>query len=232
VAILSSSIWKVSRSSSVERLNMSRFGDAPSPAVHADKADLREGRRLEYLTIAWNAVEAMVSIAAGVLAGSTALVGFGVDSMIESGSGAVLLWRLQDSSNHAAREAGALRMVGVTFVLLAAWIGYESVESLLLREAPAASYPGIAIAGLSLIVMPWLARRKRRVAASLDSRALECDSRQTTLCAYLSAILLAGLLLNAVAGWWWADAVAGLCMTPIIVNEGLEALRGERCDCS
>ena len=211
---------------------MSHFADTPSPAVHPDTADLKEGRKLEYLTIAWNAVEAMVSIAAGVLAGSTALLGFGVDSMIESGSGAVLLWRLQDSSDHAAREAGALRMVGVSFLLLAAWIGYESVESLLRREAPAASYPGIAIAVLSLIVMPWLARRKRQVAASLASRALECDSRQTTLCAYLSAILLAGLLLNAVAGWWWADAVAGLCMTPIIVNEGLEAFRGERCDCS
>lgn len=195
-----------------------------------DTAHLREGRRLEYLTIAWNALEAVVSIGAGVAAGSTALVGFGVDSMIESGSGAVLLWRLQDSPDHAAREVDALRMVGVTFLLLAAWIGYESLESLLLREAPSASYLGIAIAALSLIVMPWLARRKRKVAASLNSRALASDSRQTTLCAHLSAILLVGLLLNAVLGWWWADAVAGLCMVPIIMSEGLQALRGERCD--
>jgi len=193
--------------------------------------ELREGRRLEYLTIAWNAVEAVVSIAAGVVAGSTALIGFGVDSVIESGSGAVLLWRLQESDDHAAREARALRLVGLTFLVLAAWVGYESVTSLWSREAPSASYVGIAVAALSLLVMPWLAYRKRRVAARLGSRALESDSRQTSLCAYLSAILLTGLLLNALLGWWWADGVAALLMVPIIVSEGIEALRGEHCEC-
>lgn len=191
---------------------------------------LSAGRRLEYLTLVWNALEAVVSIAAGVVAGSTALVGFGVDSVIESVSGTVLLWRLQESPHHEDREAAALRLVGVSFVLLAAWVAYEAIGSLVSREAPSPSYVGIAIALLSLVVMPWLAHRKRKVAASLGSRALASDSRQTSLCAYLSAILLAGLLLNALLGWWWADSVAALCMIPIIVNEGAEALRGERCE--
>lgn len=197
----------------------------PSAAVH-----LREGRRLEYLTVGWNVLEAIVSVWAGVVAGSTALIGFGIDSMIEVSSGAVLLWRLQERDAHADREALALRLVGVSFLLLAAWVGYESIESLVRREAPSVSWAGIAIAAASLIVMPWLAWRKRRVAATLGSRALESDSRQTSLCAYLSAILLGGLALNALLGWWWADPVAALVMTPIIVNEGVEALRGDPCD--
>ena len=192
---------------------------------------LREGRQLEYLTIGWNAVEALVSIGAGVAAGSTALIGFGVDSVIESGSGAVLLWRLQESDDHAQRERLALRLVGITFLVLAAWVGYESTTSLMAREAPSASYVGIVVAALSLIVMPWLAFRKRRVATQIGSQALASDSRQTSLCAYLSAILLTGLLLNALLGWWWADGVAALLMVPIIVSEGIEALRGERCEC-
>ena len=204
---------------------------ATSTLESARTRGLAEGRRLEYLTIAWNAVEAIVSVTAGVLAGSTALVGFGVDSVIESGSGAVLLWRLQDSASHSRREAPALRLVGVTFLVLAAWVSYESLESLVGREAPSVSYVGIAVAMLSLIVMPWLAYRKRRVALDLGSEALASDSRQTSLCAYLSAILLAGLLLNALLGWWWADAVAALIMVPIIAGEGLQAVRGERCDC-
>lgn len=192
---------------------------------------LREGRRLEYLTIAWNSVEAIASIAAGWIAGSTALIGFGVDSVIESSSGAALLWRLQDSAHHGDRERRTQQFVGVSFLALAAWIGFESIGALIHREAPSASWVGIAIAVLSLIVMPWLAHRKRRVAARIDSRALESDSRQTSLCAWLSAILLAGLLLNALLGWWWADSAAALAMTPIIVREGVGALRGEECDC-
>jgi divalent metal cation (Fe/Co/Zn/Cd) transporter len=198
--------------------------------VPGHATDLDEGRRLEYLTIGWNVVEAAVSVWAGLVAGSTALVGFGVDSAIESSSGAVLLWRLQDADDHAARERTALRLVGLSFFALAAWIAYESAESLLRGEATAISYPGIVIAALSLVVMPWLASRKRRVAGRIASRALESDSRQTTLCAYLSAILLGGLVLNATLGWWWADAVTALVMVPIIAREGVLALRGERCD--
>jgi len=138
--------------------------------------------------------------------------------------------RYQESDHHQ-REAQALRLVGITFLVLAAWVGYESITSLIAREAPSASYVGITIAGLSLVVMPWLAFRKRRVAAQIGSRALASDSRQTSLCAYLSAIVLMGLSLNAVLGWWWADGVAALLMVPIIVSEGIEALRGERCEC-
>ena len=193
-------------------------------------AALREGRQLEYVTIGWNVIECAVSIWAGLVAGSTALIGFGVDSAIESISGVILLWRLQDGKDHAQRERLALRVVGVSFLLLAAWVGYESVEALWLQEPPSVSYPGIVIAALSLILMPWLAFRKRRVAVALGSRALTSDSRQTSLCAYLSAILLGGLLLNALWGWWWADPVAALAMVPIIAREGIEALQGERCE--
>lgn len=195
------------------------------------RGELRAGRRLEYLTIGWNVVEAAVSIGAGLLAGSTALVGFGVDAVIESASGGILLWRLQDTDDHERREQLALRLVGGSFLLLAAWVSWEAVASLLAHEAPSVSVPGMVIAVLSLLVMPWLARQKRRVAAGLGSRALEGDSKQTSLCAYLSAILLAGLLLNAILGWWWADSAAALCMVPIMVNEGREGLRGEHCDC-
>ena len=200
---------------------------SPSDAVAT--AALRQGRILEYFTIAWNVVEAVVSVWAGLVAGSTALVGFGVDSAIESSSGAALLWRLQDRDNHSDREALSLKLVGASFFLLAAWVAYEASESLLGQEPPSPSVVGIIVAALSLVVMPLLARRKRMVAASLGSHALAADSRQTSLCAYLSAILLGGLVLNAALGWWWADAVAALVMVPIIANEGLEAFRGERC---
>lgn len=202
---------------------------APPAPPRQPTAHLREGRRLEYLTIGWNVIEGIVAIAAGAMAGSTALVGFGVDSAIESMSGGVLLWRLQDGDGHADREAPALKLVGVSFLLLAAWVAYEAGGALLLREPPDASWVGIAVASLSLVVMPWLAWRKRRVARALDSRALDCDSRQTSLCAYLSAILLGGLLLNAAFGLWWADPVAALAMVPIIAREGVDALRGEHC---
>lgn len=201
-----------------------------SPTPHETRLYARRnGRRLEILTLAWNLIEAVVSIAAGIRAGSTALIGFGVDSAIESASGATLLWRLQEGDAGESREKLALKLVGVSFLLLAGYIGYESVDALIGREPPDASIVGIVIAALSLLVMPWLARRKRAVAAVLESRALVADSRQTDLCAYLSAILLGGLLLNALFGWWWADPVAALIMVPIIAREGVEAARGERC---
>jgi divalent metal cation (Fe/Co/Zn/Cd) transporter len=189
-------------------------------------ANVRRGRRLEYLTIGWNLLEALVSIGAGVVAGSIALVGFGVDSLIEVTSGAIVLWRLFSGEQ---RERTALRLVGVSLFALAAYVGYEAVKSLLLHEPPEASVVGIVIAALSLLVMPLLARAKRRVAAHLNSQALVADSHQTDICAYLSAILLVGLGLNALFASWWADPVAGLVMIPIIVKEGIEALRGETC---
>ncbi|MDQ3649028.1 MAG: cation transporter [Acidobacteriota bacterium] len=190
-------------------------------------AGVRRGRQLEYLTIGWNSLEAAVAVGAGLLAGSIALVGFGVDSVIESLSGAVLLWRLAASGED--RESAALKIVGISFLALAAYVAFDAAKSLLVHEPPDASYVGIALAVASLIVMPLLARAKRRVAATLNSRAMLADSRQTDICAYLSAILIAGLGLNALFGWWWADPVAGLVMVPIIAREGIAALRGETC---
>ena len=191
------------------------------------------GLRLEWLTVAWNVVEAVVSIAAGWVAGSVALIGFGLDSVVESTSGVALLWRLRrdDPGQRERAERAALRLVAVSFLLLAAYVAAESVHTLWVREAPEASVAGIVIAALSLVVMPLLARAKRRVATGIESRALHADSRQTDLCAYLSAILLLGLGLNAVLGWWWADPLAGMGMVPIIVREGLAAWKGRPCGC-
>jgi divalent metal cation (Fe/Co/Zn/Cd) transporter len=190
------------------------------------------GRRLEYFTIVYNSLEGVFSIAAGLIAGSVSLVGFGLDSAIEVVSGTALLWRLHhdlDPSRRERVERATLRIVGWCFVALAAYIAYESGSALIRREAPERSIPGIVIAAASVVVMPLLARAKRRVAAGIGSAAMRADSRQTDFCTYLSAILLGGLLLNAVAGWWWADPVAGLVMVPIIAREGLEGLRGKAC---
>jgi divalent metal cation (Fe/Co/Zn/Cd) transporter len=187
------------------------------------------GRRLEYFTIGWNLVEAVVGIGAGWLAGSIALVGFGADSVIESLSGGVLLWRLAAPHEDESRERLASRLVGVSFFLLAAYVLYESAASLLRREAPASSWVGIGLAAVSLVVMPLLARAKRRVASAIQSRALVADSRQTDLCAVLSAILLGGLGLNALLGWWWADPLAALAMVPLIALEGRKAWQQKHC---
>jgi divalent metal cation (Fe/Co/Zn/Cd) transporter len=191
---------------------------------------LRHGRKLEYFTIGWNIMEAGVAIGAGWFAGSIALVGFGVDSLIESLSGSVLLWRLFSPVHDESREKVAIKLVGVSFLILAAYVAFEAVKSLIVHETPEASFVGIALSVLSLIAMPILARAKRRSAASLESRAMKADSRQTDLCAYLSAILLGGLGLNAFLGWWWADPIAALIMVPIIAREGFEGLSGEVCD--
>ena len=200
----------------------------------ARAADVARGRRLEYLTVGWNLCEGVIAVAAGAAAGSTALVGFGLDSFIESSSGAALIWRLRRAGegDERRRERVALKLVGASLLLLAAYVGTDAVWSLVKREPPEASMVGVALAIVSLVAMPLLARAKRRVAARINSRALAADSRQTDICAYLSAVLLAGLALNAAFGWWWADPAAALVMTPIILKEGLEALRGETCgDC-
>jgi divalent metal cation (Fe/Co/Zn/Cd) transporter len=193
--------------------------------------DVVAGRRLEQFTLGWNALEAVIAVGAGLIAGSTALIGFGLDSVIESLSGAVLLWRLRNGTKGEEREQRALKLVGASFLVLAAYIAYETTETLIKQEPPDASYVGIGLAVASVIVMPLLARAKRKVAARLGSRALHADSRQTDICSYLSAILLLGLGANALGGWWWADPVAGLLMVPIIGKEGVDALRGESCTC-
>lgn|SRR5574341_162843 len=190
------------------------------------------GRRLQYLTVAWNSLEFVVAVVAGLLAGSVALVGFGFDSAIEVASSGAALWRLRHDADSARREAAegrALRLIGACFLLLAAYVLYESAEMLFERRTPDESLTGIGLAALSLIVMPLLARAKRRVATRLGSGALEAETRQTEVCAWLSAILLGGLGLNAALGWWWADPVAGLLMVPFIVREGWEAIRGRTC---
>lgn len=190
------------------------------------------GQRLEYFTIAYNSLEGIVALVFGVLAGSIALVGFGFDSVIEVTSGAVLLWRLRAEMDEARREraeARSLRLVGICFLALAAGVGYEAAASLWRHESPERSLPGIVLAAASLVVMPLLARAKRRVARGINSAAMSADAKQTELCTYLSAILLGGLALNALAGWWWADPVAALLMVPIIGVEGYKAVRGESC---
>ena len=193
---------------------------------------IRRGRYLEYFTIGYNSLEGLIAVVAGLIAGSIALVGFGFDSLIEVTSGAVLLWRLRADVNEERRErveAISLRIVGACFVVLAIYVSYDSIKSLIRREAPEESLIGILLAAVSLIVMPLLVRAKRKVARAINSGALMADSKQTEICTYLSAILLGGLLLNALLGWWWADPVAALIMVPIIVKEGIEALRGETC---
>lgn len=197
------------------------------------RADLvRRGRWLEYFTIGYNSLEGLIAVAAGLIAGSIALVGFGFDSLIEVTSGVALLWRLHADVDEARRErveAISLMIVGVCFVVLVVYVSYDSVKALIRREAPEVSIVGIVLAAVSLIIMPLLVRAKKLVARGIDSRALMADSKQTELCTYLSAILLGGLLLNALLGWWWADPVAALIMVPIILKEGIEALRGDTC---
>jgi divalent metal cation (Fe/Co/Zn/Cd) transporter len=193
---------------------------------------VERGRRLEYFTIFWNSLEALAALISGVIAGSVALVAFGLDSLIEVTSGAALLWRLHQDKNALRREAAdrlTLRIVGSCFLVLSAYIAYESLAAILRREPPARSLPGIAIAVASLIAMPLLSRAKRLVGVALGSAAMAADARQTDFCTYLSAILLGGLLLNGLFGLWWADPVAGLVMVPIIAREGISGWQGKSC---
>lgn len=196
------------------------------------EAMVARGLRLEYFTLGWNLLEALVALVCGVIAGSIALVGFGLDSVVEVSSGSVLLWRLRadrHAENRERAERFAVRLVGVSFLLLALYVAGDAIKTLLRRETPEESIPGIVLAIASLIAMPLLARAKRRVARGLNSGAMQADSRQTDICAYLSAILLGGLLLNAALGWWWADPVAALIMVPFIAHEGIEAVQGKTC---
>ena len=201
------------------------------------RAAVRRGQRLTVATIGYNCLEAVVAIGAGIMAGSVALVGFGFDSVIEVTSSLAGLWRLGVDYSPRERqraEQWALRVIGVCFLALAAYVLVDAVQSLVGRAAPAESPVGIVLAAGSLVVMPVLARAKRKVASQLASRALTAEAQQTQLCTYLSAILLGGLLLNAAFGWWWADPAAALAMVPIIAREGWGAIRGRTvcADCS
>jgi divalent metal cation (Fe/Co/Zn/Cd) transporter len=197
--------------------------------MHADRSALvRRGLLLNWVTIGYNAIEALVSLVAGVVAGSVALVGFGVDSVIEVTASGAAQWRLRadlDERRRVVAERRTRRLIGWSFLALAAYVAYDSASALWSREQPEQSIPGIVILALSVVVMPALAGAKRRVARAMASGALASEARQTSLCAYLSAIALAGVGLNALAGWWWADPVAALAMVPIIAKEGVEGVR-------
>jgi divalent metal cation (Fe/Co/Zn/Cd) transporter len=193
---------------------------------------IRTGRLLQYVTIAWNSVECGVALCIGFLAGSIALVGFGFDSAIEVTSSLAALWRLRRDGDEGRRESverATMRIVGICFLLLAAYVLLKAAQVLATRQPPDPSVLGMILAALSLIVMPLLVRYKRRVATRLGSGALEAEARQTRVCAYLSAMLLAGLGLNTWLGWWWADPVAGLAMVPLIGWEGWQAMAGRTC---
>lgn len=198
-----------------------------------DRRDLiQKARRLELFTITWNCLEGIIAVICGLIAGSIALVGFGFDSGIEVLSGLVLLVRLSLDKHEERREAiekVSLKLVGVSFLLLAAYVTYDSISLLVQHSPPEKSIVGIILAIISLIVMPWLARQKRTIAIAIQSGALAADAKQTDFCVYLSAILLVGLLLNALFGFWWADPIAALIMVPIIAKEGWEGLRGKSC---
>lgn len=182
---------------------------------------------LAYATIGWNMIEAVVALASGVIAGSVALVGFGLDSIIEVGSAVVVAWQFRGISEE--REERALRLIAISFFALAAYIAFDSTRSLIDGDRAGTSVVGIVIASLSLVVMPTLAWAKRRTARSLGSRTVAADSRQTMLCTYLSAVLLLGLALNALFGWWWADPVAALAIAGVAAKEGRDAWQGEDC---
>lgn len=205
-------------------------------AALPDRAALvRRSVLLNRLTLGYNLVEGVVALAAGLAAGSVALVSFGVDSGIELGASAVALWRLShegDAGRSARAERVAHRLIGGLLLLLAAYVGWEAGGDLVRGERPGTSTVGLALAAVSVVVMPILARAKRRVGQALRSNALVAESQQTSFCMWLSAILLAGLALNALLGWWWADPVAALAMVPIIGWEGIEAVRGrDACGC-
>ena len=202
--------------------------------VPSREGAVRRGKWLIWATLGYNSLEGLLSIGAALLAGSVALLGFGIDSFIEVSASTTAIWRLhadRDLARRARAERRALRLIGWSFLLLAAYVALDAITSLLQRSRPASSLLGIGVAVASLIVMPLLARRKRRVAKQLSSGALTAEARQTEICVYLSLLLLLGLGLNAALGWWWADPIAALAMVPLIAWEGIEGLRGRSsCD--
>jgi divalent metal cation (Fe/Co/Zn/Cd) transporter len=195
-------------------------------------ADLaRLGRRAQLLagaSVTYNVLEAVVAIAAGVVAGSVALIGFGLDSVVEVSSGLIILWQFRHRLPQT-RERQALRLMAISFFVLAAYVGFESVRALSFGGEPDASPVGIGLAAASLVIMPFLSWAQRRTGKALGSNAVVADSTQTLLCTYLSAVLLVGLVLNATLGWGWADPIAGLVIAAVAVREGMQAWRGEGC---
>jgi divalent metal cation (Fe/Co/Zn/Cd) transporter len=204
----------------------------PGPPPPERERLVARGQRLAWFGLGWHVLEAAVAIAAGVIAGSVALVGFGADSFIEAGAGLIVIWLLAGgrSTSHRA-ERRAQQLIAASFVLLAAYVGVQAVRDLLAGHHPGASWVGIGLSVVTLAAMPPLAAAKRRVGEQLGSSATTSESRQTLLCAYLSAGLLIGLLANAVAGWWWADPLVALAIGAVALREAREAWRGKTCGC-
>jgi divalent metal cation (Fe/Co/Zn/Cd) transporter len=207
---------------------------SPSPDR---RAQLARALGLEYLTVGWNIVEGIIAVSAAVLAGSVALLGFGIDSFVESASGLVMIWRLRAEGRADRNDATldwiehrARKLVALSLFLLAAFIAFDAANTLWAGERPAFSLVGVVLTSVSLVVMLWLARAKRRVARALGSQAMEADAFQTTACWWLSLAALVGIALNGALGWWWADPAAALVIVVLIVKEGREAWEGER-DC-
>jgi len=213
----------------------SASGELPILSVDPSKGSIshsrarlvRRARLLAWAGIGWHVVEATVAVAAGVVAGSVALVGFGADSLIEAMARLVVIWRLANA--HAMSERRAQQLIAVSFYVLSAYVAIEASRSLVVADRPAVSWVGIGLSIVTLATMPPLAMAKARVADALGSSATKSESRQTMLCAYLSAGLLVGLGLNALLGWWWADPVTALAIAGVAVKEGRGAWRGESC---
>jgi divalent metal cation (Fe/Co/Zn/Cd) transporter len=191
---------------------------------------VRRAKLLAWLGVGWHGVEAAVAVSAGILAGSIALVGFGADSLIEALAGFILLWRFAAArTSSEAAERRAQKLIGISFYLIAAYVGFEAVRSLVVGARPEASWIGIGLAALTLVTMPPLAIAKARVGEKLGSSATKSEGRQNMLCAYLSAALFVGLGANALFGLWWADPVTALLIAGVAVKEGRESWRGESC---
>lgn len=205
-----------------------------STAVAPELDRARLGRRAQLLaaaTVAYNLVEAVVAVSAGRVAGSSALVGFGLDSLVEVSSGLIILWQFRHKMPET-REAQALRLMALAFFALAAYVAVDAVRTLAGSGTPDTSTVGVVLAALSLAVMPFLSWAQRHTGRALGSGSVVADSKQTLLCTYLSAVLLAGLLLNAGLGWWWADPIVGLVIAAVATREGVGAWRGESCGCA
>jgi divalent metal cation (Fe/Co/Zn/Cd) transporter len=204
-----------------------------SSSVGSRRARLvRRARLLAWVGLGWHVVEAAVAIGAGIAASSIALVGFGADSLIEAGAGIVVIWLMAGTRSSSARaERRAQQLIAASFAVLAAYVGFESLRDLFGGHHPAVSWVGIALSIVTLATMPVLANAKAKVGHALGSSATTSESRQTMLCAYLSAALLVGLAANAIGGWWWADPIAALVIAGVALREARGAWRGDACDC-
>jgi divalent metal cation (Fe/Co/Zn/Cd) transporter len=207
-----------------------RHAHPPAVGPEHRAAAVRKAHLLNRITIGYNAAEGVIAVLAGIAAGSVSLIGFGLDSGVEVSTSLVLAWRLQRERRDGCRaedDRRATRAIALCFAALALWVGYEAVTQLLDREQPDVSVVGIIVAGLSVVLMPLLARAKKRLGPTLGSQAVISEARQTELCAYLSAVVLLGLGANALAGWWWADPFAALAIAGVATYEAVRTWRAE-----